>query len=96
MTRELTRLRADRAREALSRASGEMEDAGQQLERGQGADDPQEEALDRLEEARREVQKARADAEEELAREKLVKVADELRRLKERHEALPAAHCRHP
>lgn len=88
ITRELTRLRADRAREALSRAGGEMEDAGQQLERGQEAGDSQDEALDRLDEARRQVQKARADAEEELAREKLVKIADQLRRLKERHEAL--------
>jgi hypothetical protein len=88
MLRELSRLRADRAREALSRAGGEMEDAGQQLERGDAGQDQQDEALDRLDEAREEIQKARQDAEDELAREKLLKIADQLRMIKERHEAL--------
>jgi hypothetical protein len=88
MTRQLSRLRAERAREALSRAGGQMEEAGQSLERGQDPEDPQDEALDRLDEARRDLQQAREDAEEELAREKLGKVADQLRRMKERQEAL--------
>jgi hypothetical protein len=88
MVRQLTRLRADRAREALSRAGGDMEDAGQSLERGEEGQDPQDDALDRLDEARREVERAREEAEEELAREKLAKVADLLRRIKERQEAL--------
>ncbi len=88
MARQLTRLRGDRAREALSRAAGEMEQAGQQMERGGDPDDPQEEALDRLDDAQREIQRAREDAEEELAREKLAKVADLLKRLKERQEEM--------
>jgi hypothetical protein len=88
MAKQLTRLRADRAREALSRAGGQMDEAGQKLERGQEAEDEQEEALDRLEEAQREVQRAREEAEEELAREQLTKVADQIKRLKERQEEL--------
>jgi hypothetical protein len=88
MLRELSRLRADRARDALNRAGNEMDDAGQQLERGDAAQEPQDEALDRLDEAREEIEKARKEAEEELAREKLLKIADQLRMIKERHEAL--------
>ncbi len=88
MARTLTRLRADRAREALSRAGAPMEDAGKQLQRGEDPEEANEEALDRLDEARAELQKARADAEEELAREKQTKMADLIRRLKERQEAL--------
>jgi hypothetical protein len=88
MLRELSRLRADRARDALSRAGNEMDDAGQKLERGDKAQDEQEEALDRLDEAREEIRQARKDAEDELAREKLLKIADQLRMIKERHEAL--------
>jgi hypothetical protein len=88
MLRELSRLRADRARDALSRAGNEMDDAGQKLERGERPQDEQDEALDRLDEAREEIEKARQEAEDELAREKMLKIADQLRMLKERHEAL--------
>lgn len=88
MLQKLSRLRSDRAREALSRAGGEMQDAGQRLERGDAPEDQQDEALDRLDEARQEIERARQEAEEELAREKLLKIADQLRMLKERHEAL--------
>jgi hypothetical protein len=88
MVKQLSRMRADRAREALSRAGGQMEEAGQQLERGQDAEEPQDEALDRLEEAQREVKRAREEAEEELAREQLTKVADQIKRYKERQEEL--------
>lgn len=87
MAQELTRLRAERAGQALNRASGEMEEAGQQLTRGQDAEEPQDDALDRLDEARRELQRAREQVEEELSREKLAKIADRLKRLKERQES---------
>ena len=88
LTRQLSRLRSERAREALSRAAGKMDDAGQDLERGQDPEEKQDDALDRMEEAQRELKQAREQAEEELAREKLAKVADQIKRLKERQEAL--------
>ncbi|MCS6850008.1 MAG: hypothetical protein NZ700_02425 [Gemmataceae bacterium] len=94
LTEELSRLRAERAGQALGQAGADMEDAGQQLTRAQAADEAQDEALDRLEEARREVERARRQVEDELAREKLVKVADQLQRLKERQEAAMAEAAR--
>ncbi len=85
--KELTRLRAERARQALSGASGNMEQAGRQMNRGEDSDDPQEEALDRLNDARAALEREQKVVEEELARERLAKVADILKRLKERQEA---------
>jgi hypothetical protein len=87
LLKELTRLRAERARQALSGASGNMEQAGRQMNRGEDSDDPQEEALDRLNDARRALAREQQEVEEELARERLAKVADVLKRIKERQEA---------
>jgi hypothetical protein len=87
MLRELTRLRADRASRALSQAAGRMGQAGRQMNDGGNSDEQQDEALDRLNEAKEEVQDARQDAEEELAREKLAKVADQIKGLRERQES---------
>src|SRR5262249_52488886 len=87
LLKELTRLRAERARQALSGASGNMEQAGRRMNRGEDSDDPQEEALDRLNDARRALAKEQQEVEDELARERLAKVADVLKRLKERQEA---------
>ena len=47
----------------------------------------QDEALERLEEARRDLREARQAIEEELAREKLAKLADQIKGLKERQES---------
>jgi len=87
LLKELTRLRAERARQALSGATGNMEQAGQQMNRGEDSDDPQEEALDRLNDARQALAREQQEVEEELARERLAKVADVLKRIKERQEA---------
>jgi hypothetical protein len=87
LLKELTRLRAERARQALNGASGNMEQAGRQMNRGEDSDDPQEEALDRLNDARRALAREQQEVEDELARERLAKVADVLKRLKERQEA---------
>jgi hypothetical protein len=86
--KQLQRLRADRASQALGQAGGQMDQAGQQLQRGGPAEQPQDDALDRLDEAQQQLQRAREQVEEELAREQLVRVADQLKRIKERHEAL--------
>jgi hypothetical protein len=90
MVQQLSRVRADRASQALSRAGGEMQEAGNQMQQGQGDDEKQDEALDRLEDALREVERAREQAEDELAREQLTRVADVLKRLRDRMEPLVA------
>jgi hypothetical protein len=90
MVRQLSRLRAERASQALGKAGGQMDQAGQQLAQGQNAEEQQEDVLDRIDEAQRELERAREQAEEELAREQLAKIADVLKRLKEREEGLVA------
>ena len=62
--------------------------AGKQLEKGKGDNEQQDEVLDRLDEARQELQKARKEAEEELAREQIARVADVIRRIRDRQEGL--------
>lgn len=88
LLQQLTRQRAGRAGGELSRAGERMADAQQELERGENSEENQDEALDRLNEAQRELRQAREDNEEHLAREKLAKVADEIKLLMERQEAL--------
>lgn len=90
MVRQLTRLRAPRAGEALSRAGEQMAGAGQQMDGGQQGDDEQEETLERLQEAQRELQRARKETEDELGREQIIRLAELIRPLKERQEALRA------
>lgn len=83
---QLSRMQMGRAAQEMAKAAGQMEDALKQLERGQPPEENHEEALDRLDEARRELEQAREEVEEELAREQLAKVADIIKRLKERQE----------
>jgi len=90
LARQLSRMRQDRASQAAGQAAAQMEQALRQLERGQDAEEEQEEALERLDEAQREVERTREQAEEELAREQAAKAAEEIKRLKQRHEALIA------
>ncbi len=94
MADELKRLRAERASQAMAKAAGQMDQAGQQLQRGENADDQQDDALDRLDDAQHEMERAVGDAEEALAREQLGKIADQLKRLKERQEGLAAENAR--
>ena len=75
-----------RAKQALEQAEAEMAEAVKRLERNKPDDEKQEDALDRLDEARQELQKAKKKAEEELGREQLVRVADTIRRIRERQE----------
>lgn len=88
MAKQLSRQREERGSQAMRQAAEQMREASRQMQQGQNAEENQDEALDRLAEAREEMQAAREEAEEELAREQLAKVADEIRRLKERQEAL--------
>jgi hypothetical protein len=85
LLKDLSRLRNERAKQALGAAGEEMDEAGRQLNRGGKQDDEkQEDVLDRLEETRQELEKARRKTEEELAREQLARVADMIKRLRER------------
>jgi hypothetical protein len=90
MVRELSRLRSERAGQALGQATARMEQAGRQLDRQEDAQESQEEALDRLNEARRELEQSRQQVQEELARERLAKVAGEVKGLRDRQSALTA------
>jgi hypothetical protein len=90
MVRQLTRMRAPRAGETLGKAGEQMAGAGQQMKDGQQGDDEQEQTLERLNEAQRELQRARKEAEEELGREQIIRLADLIRPLKERQDALSA------
>jgi hypothetical protein len=85
--RELARLQAHQAGKALGKAGQQMEKAAGQLDRGEDPDEAQEEALDNLDEAREKLQQAEQDMEDELAREQLSKIADQLKALKERQDA---------
>jgi hypothetical protein len=88
--KELKRQRAGRAAQALAKAGEEMEANGQKLQGGQGDDKQNEEILDRIKEAKQEIQRAQKEAKEELLREQLRKVAEALTRMKERQETLIA------
>ncbi len=83
---ELAKLGGDRARESLARAGEEMEEAIKQLQRRKPDDNKQEDVLDRLEDARRELERMRKKAEEELGREQLAKVAEVIARYRDRQQ----------
>jgi hypothetical protein len=86
LLQQLSRMRSERARAALGQAGEEMQEANQQLQRGKPDDEKQEDVLDRLEEARRELERARQKNEEELGREQLTRVADAIIRLRDRQQ----------
>jgi hypothetical protein len=85
LARRLSRLRAERASQTLGKAGAQMDQAAEQMNNGDKPEEPQE-ALDRLNEAKRDLDRERQRAEEELQREQLIRVADTLQRLKERQD----------
>lgn len=78
--RRLRKRSSKAAAEAARRAGQRMEQAEDALQKddADGADEQMQEALDDLEQARREVVKERQEAEEKLAQEMLEKIADEI------------------
>jgi hypothetical protein len=84
--KRLAKLNTAGAARAGQKASARMSKAGQELDQGQGeqAEQDEDEALADLEDAEEEVQQARREAEEQLAMEQLIKMADHLRSLAER------------
>jgi hypothetical protein len=90
LLRELTRLQTERGRQALRDAGDAMEETARQLKRDEPTEETQEEALARLDEARQALKQEQGDLEEKLAREKLAKLADQIKGLRERQEELVA------
>jgi len=84
LAQELSRLRAGDAGKSLSRSAREMADARARLERGEKADDTQDDALERIDEAQDQLEKAREKIEEELLREKLVKITQRVESIRDR------------
>jgi hypothetical protein len=91
--KRLAKLNAGGATRAGSRASGKMGQAQQDLDQDQGeqAEQNEDDTLTDLEEAQDEVEQARRDAEEQLAMEQLVKMADHIKSLSERQETIVKA-----
>jgi hypothetical protein len=85
--RELARLQAQRAGKDLAKAADHMGRAAQQLDDGEDPEEAQKDALKRLEQAHEDLKQARDVAENELAREQLAKIADQIKGLKERQDA---------
>jgi hypothetical protein len=86
------RERNARGAQAMQQVADQIKKSVEKLERDkpelEEAERDNQEALDRLNEARREVAQAREQAEDELAREQLAKVADEIKRLRARQEGM--------
>lgn len=81
MTRQLQRLQARKSGAAMQRAASRMEQAEKDLESNNSGEaaEQQQEALDDLEQAQRELANRRREAEEQLAHEQLERIADELK-----------------
>lgn len=90
MARRLERLQAEHAGESARRASARMEQAERALERNDAGDAArqQQEALSDLEQSQRELAQARRQAEERLAFEQLEKIADRLKGMIPRQQAV--------
>ncbi|HBI45790.1 MAG TPA: hypothetical protein DDY78_23495, partial [Planctomycetales bacterium] len=87
LAEQLTRMGADRAGRSAAQAGEAMDQAGARLENRQKPED-EDAALDRLAEARDEVDQAKEDTEDQLSREQQARIAEEVQRLKERQESL--------
>lgn len=89
-SRRLQRLQAHKPGKASRRAAAKMQQAQEAMEQGDAgtAAEEQEESLDALEQAQRELAKERRTAEEQLAREQLAKIADELKAMIPREQAI--------
>lgn len=83
---ELARLRAEEAKKELEDAAKHMEDALKKMQMGGDPLEDQQQAKQKVKNAEEKLKKAQKEAEEELAREKLAKIADQIKGLKERQD----------
>ena len=84
---QLTRLGAERAGRSAAQAGEAMDQAAARLEKGQKPED-EDAGLERLADAKNEVDQAKEETEDELDRERQARIAEEVQRLKERQESL--------
>lgn len=90
LSQELRRQgQSDAARE-LARAARDMDKSRDQLQRGESAAGMQDDALDKLDDAQQRTSEARAEAEEHLRREKIIKLIDRLKGIHDRQASLVA------
>lgn len=87
MAQQLSRMRAGQAGQSLREAGAEMDQAAEMLGRGENADEAEQEALERLKDAVEDLDNAQEQAQDELMREKLQKIAEQIKLIKERQEA---------
>jgi hypothetical protein len=91
--RQAARLQEQQAANELKQAADEVAKAAQKAQQGENGDAEQQKAQDHLREAKNDVK----ESEEELAREMLIKIADQLKGLKERQDAsLKRSEALHP
>ena len=88
MLKQLSRLRAERAGMRLSKAGGEMEQAQGELSRGRQADENQDNALDRLDEAQRSCNRRGNRWKINCRREQLGRVQETIKQIRDRQETL--------
>ncbi|HZZ82234.1 MAG TPA: hypothetical protein VFE62_27295, partial [Gemmataceae bacterium] len=81
--RQLAQLQEQQAANALKEAIKNVENAEQKAQQGQNGQEDEQKAQEKLREAKNKVR----EAEEELAREMLIRMADQLKGLKERQDA---------
>lgn len=87
LAKQLTRSGNEQTARELRRAARQMEEARGQLEQGQPPAASQEDALDSLDEAKEQLERIQARADEELQREKTTQTAELLKGLRERQAA---------
>lgn len=90
LARQLRRLQARQAGESAQRAASRMQQAAEDLtgDERSAADEHQREAAEDLEQAQRELAQAQRQAEEQLARELLERISDEITAMVERQQAV--------
>jgi hypothetical protein len=87
MVKRLSRAQAHEAAQQLRRASRNMEESAKQMDDGEDPEQQQRNALERLNDAAKELEQANNRVERELARLKQAKLADEIKLLKRRQDA---------
>jgi hypothetical protein len=92
--RQLAGLQAPEAGEALDQAGEQLDRAGKQLGEGGDPDQDLKGAQKRVEEAKQKFAEAQEKAEEQLAREQMARIADQLKGLKVRQDAARAESVR--
>lgn len=88
LAQRLRRLNQDSAAQDLRRAMRSMDQAREALEHGEPSGEKQDQALDRLEDAQMQVERERANLQEELQREQWTRLLDALKGFAARQDAL--------